>query len=937
MPHSLALVRRILFLALLTLFLAASPPVTAQYLPGAAPEKFEFFPGAQYDARIPTLEHVVGHSFGDTVSSHAEIERYLAALAQAAPARLRVTKYAQTWEGRALYYAVLGSEANIARLDEIKRGMNRLADPRGLSDADAEKLMASLPPIVWLTCNVHGNEASGGDAGLFLLYHLLAAQNDEVVKQILDRAIVVVDPTENPDGRDRFVNYFRQTRGRWADPSGAAAEHNEVWPGGRANHYLFDMNRDWFALTQPETRGRVVAYLEWNPVVFADLHEMGGNGTYYFAPPAQPWNPNMTKAQEQWLFKIGRNIGDWFDRMRFDYFTREVYDSFYPGYGEGWPMYSGSIGMTFEQASVRGVELMRSDKTLLRYRDAVQHHFIAGLATAQATARNARELIKYFYDYRRSGASEGQNETVKEYIIPPGRDPNRAAKLAALLMQQGIEVKRAEKPFTNPRVRDYYDSAPQSKEFPAGTFVISMAQPNKRLAKTLLDKHTPMDNAFIEEQLRRRKRRLGDQIYDVTAWSLPLLYDVEAYMAEAASSGPAMIKDALKPQGKLTGGTAHVAYLIPWGTRSAARAAADFLMQKVRMYRATRSFTLGETKFPAGTLVIKTKDNPADLHARIEKAVADYGADVQATSSTWIEEGASLGSGSVRFVEPPRVALAWNDPTSSLSAGWARFVLEQQYGVRVTVVRTQQLRFADLSQFNVLILPHAFGGYGNVLGDGAPIKQWVLQGGTLIAIGDAIRWLTEERVALLATSREYRSGKPEVERKEEPRPSGGAAGATPASAGAAQPSGGAAQRPPDAPPSDAAAKSDADFEKMIQPEREFPDATPGAIFRVRINSDHWLGFGYDKANVMVESANIFTPLKIDKGENVGVFEPTDKAPLSGFTWDDTRRQMANKAYLMHARSGRGNVVAFSEDPNFRAFADGLNVLFLNAVLFGPSM
>jgi hypothetical protein len=893
----------------------------------AQTKPFEFYPGATYDPAIPTLQQVVGHSWGEQVSSHAQIEKYLEALAKAAPTRTRLVKHGESWEGRAIYHLIIGSAANMARLEEIKKGLQRLADPRTLSEAEAQRLIDTLPPVTWLAYGVHGNEISSPDAALLTAYHLLASQNDPVVKEILERTLVILDPTQNPDGRDRFVNYYRQTRGREPDAQALAAEHNEVWPGGRSNHYLFDMNRDWFAATQPETRGRLAAFLEWYPVVFVDLHEMGGNSTYYFAPPAQPYNPNLTPRQVELLNLYGKNNSEWFDKFRFDYFTRDVFDSFYPGYGEGWPMFHGSIGMTYEQASTRGLILARDDETMMHYRDTVHHHFIASISTAQTTARNAREMLRHFYDYRRSAIQEGQTETVKEYILPPGRDPNRATKLAALLMRQGIEVKRADRPFTNPRVRDYYEDKVQAKEFPAGTYVISLAQPAKRLVKTLLDKHTPISKEFLDEQIRLRKKRLPDEFYDVTAWSLPLLYDVEMYAAEQASTASlTTLKEMPRPQGRLVGGRAHLAYLIPWNANSAASAAADLLRQGVRLYRASRGFTLNDVKFPGGTLIVKVKDNPEDLHARIERVVAEHGAVVYATDRGWVEEGDNLGSNYVRYVQPPRIAMAWNEPASSLSAGWTRYVLEQMYGVPVTVIRTAQLRNADLRRFNVLILPS--GSYTDVLGEAGirNLRGWVEQGGTLIAVGGATRWLTEERVNLLATTRELRGGKPE--REERPAQAGTPAQAAPAGQQAAP-------RPAEQKPTDI--KTEADLEKAIQPDRELPDDTPGAIFRVRVDNEHWLGLGYgEMTNVLVDSNNIYVPLKLDRGTNVATYLGEDKALVSGFTWEATRKQMPNKAYLMHQPMGRGQVVAFAEDPNYRAFLDGLNLMFLNAALFGPS-
>ena len=896
-------------------------------------QSFEFLPGAKYDPAIPTLKKAVGHDIGEKITMHHEAEKYMTALQQAAPTRIKVIKYAESWEGRSLYVMAIGSAANIAKLDEVKAGMQKLADPRKISANEANSLIASLPSTVWLICGVHGNEISSVDSALMTAYHLLAAQNDEVVAAAMKNSIVLIDPMQNPDGRDRFINYFRQNVGRFPDADLQSAEHNEVWPGGRTNHYLFDMNRDWFTQSQPETRGRTNTYLEWFPQVVADQHEMGTNSSFYFAPPALPWNPNLTKAQLDWLNRLGRNNAAWFDRFKFDYFTREGYDSFYPGYGEGWPLFHGSIGMTYEQASVRGLLARRDDETTMHYRDSVQHHFVAALATIESTAKNREALLRHFYDHRRTAIEEGKTGTIKEYIIAPGNDPNRAARLAATLMMSGIEVKRADAAFNNPKTRDYGDGQLQARDFPAGSFILSLDQPAKRLLKTLMDKQTDQDKEFLDEQRRRNKLRQNEEFYDVTGWSLPFLFDVPCYVAEQASagqfstltlSGPKPGERAnnlvlLQPQGQMRGGQAKLAYLIAWGTQSAASALADLFRQDVRVHSYDKGFKLNGANFPAGTLVIKLKDNPANLHERMTRLAADHGVDVYPTDTAWVEDGPNFGSSNVNYLPRPRVAIAYNQPVSGNSVGWLRYLIEQRYGYPVTTIRADQLRGADLSRYNVLILPDAFGGYTGQLGDGASLREWVQRGGTLIGLAGATTWLADEKVNLLATKREKRDKQVSAATGKEP-----VSTATGRERGESKDAE-AAKTPPADP-----------VEKAIEPADEFPSATSGAILRVRVNNSHWLGFGYgETTTVMVDSNRIFSLVKLDRGTNVAVYLPEDKFFASGFMWDDARKQIPNKAYLMHSRVGRGNVVGFAEDPNYRAFMDGLNVMFLNAVFFGP--
>lgn len=905
---------------------------------GAFAQDAPFYSGASYDPAIPTLKQIVGHDWGEQITSHAEAERYLQALTQAAPRRTRLVSYGETWQGRKLYYLVIASEANLARLEQIKADLRRLADPRTLSPAEANRLIETLPAVTWLAYGVHGNEISSTDAGLLMAYHLLAARADPLVQTIFDQSIVVIDPMQNPDGRDRFIHHYRQTRGRWPDPDPQSAEHNEGWPSGRSNHYLFDMNRDWFAQTQPETRGRVKAFLEWFPHVFVDLHEMGSNETYFFPPPAPPVNPEVTPTQNQWLARFGRNNARWFDRMNIDYFTREVFDAFYPGYGEGWPMFHGAIGMTYEQASARGLVVRRKDDTLLHYRDGVRHHFIASISTAEVAATERRALLRDFYEFRRSAIQEGERGTVKEYIIAPGSDPNRAAKLVATLMSQGIEVKQASAPITNAKARDYYNDEVQSRSFPAGTYVVSLAQPAKRLAHTLLAKHMAIEESFIKEQLRRYQKRMNDQFYDVTAWSLPLLYDVECYAAEDVSRGQlTTLQQPPTPQGRVHGEPAKLAYLIPWGSNAAAKALAELLRQGLRLYYTDKALTLNGRRFVSGSLIIKVKDNPADLHQRLTKVASDIGVDVYPTDTAWVDEGVNFGSSYVKYLKKPRVAMAYNMPTSSLSAGWMRYLLEQEYGYPITVINTQQLANANLKEYDVLILPNG-SGYERVLGEAGAqrIKQWIETGGTLISIGEATRWLTDEKVGLLASTREYKSrpsdkGQPPEQpaaatKPEQPKPSPPVA---------AQKDERKREEKKDEPKKEEPKPFNP--QEGIEPDKELPGVTPGAIMRITLDTEHWLAFGYDgDANVLVESRNIFTPLKLDQGVNVGRYMAEDKVMLSGFTWEDAKKQIAGKAYLIHQPHGRGHVVAFAEEPNFRAFSDGLHLLLMNAIFFSPS-
>jgi hypothetical protein len=903
----------------------------------AAQDKTEFWPGAGYDPRIPTFREALGYEPGERITTAEGIVKYFETIERASGGRLKVFDYGKSWEGRRLVYAALGSPANMKQVAEIRAGMQKLADPRKLQEAEAKRLMASLPAVIWLAYGVHGNEISSPEAAMLAVYHLLAARNDKLAERVLANVLVLIDPLQNPDGHDRFVHHFEEALGLEPDASPVAAEHAEPWPGGRSNHYYFDMNRDWFAVTQPETRGRVRVLQQWYPLAFVDLHEMGSDSTYYFAPTSAPYNPYLTKDQLDGFQLFGKGNARWFDRFGYDYFTREVFDAFYPGYGDSWPAYYGAIGMTYENATVRGLVVRRSDDSILTFRQSVKKHFVASIATLETAAENRQKLIEQWYRYRQTAVEEGSKEAVREYILPRRGDTSAVDKLAAVLGEQGVELRRATAPFRN-----------AGKEYPAGSYVISLAQPAKRLIRVLLDTSVNMDEAFVKEQERRRKKKLSDEVYDVTAWSLPLVYNVEAVGCGESSRGTfEPVKPVMVPPGAVTGGRAEVAYLAPWGTQAAARLLAAAWRDGLRVLSSDKTFTQNGRKYPSGTLIFKVLDNPRELADKLGKLAASTGAEIVASNTSWVDDGVNFGSRNVVLLKRPTIALAWDTPTSSASAGATRFVIERQYGHPVTPVRTQNLGTADLSKFQTLILPEAgFGaGYSQALGASGVqrLKEWVSSGGTLVGVGSAVAFLADPRVGLLAVQQELL-----------PRPAGeaarrpeGAAGTGPGERATAPASSAAPSAAPAAAPSAATAAegrtpgkllaTEEDYLKAIQADSDMPDRALGVLVKARLDPDHWVTAGLgETVAVLVSGRSIFTPIKLDKGVNAAVFLGPKELVASGYLWEENRKQLAYKPFVIVQRDGRGTVIGFTADPNFRAYMDGLNVLFLNAVFRGPA-
>jgi hypothetical protein len=777
----------------------------------------------------------------------------------------------------------------------------------GAGASDADRLVADLPVIVWLLHGVHGNEISSSDAALAEAYHLLAARGNADVDLILREALVIIDPMQNPDGRQRFVTSNLLGRAMEPDPEPQSAEHDEPWPGGRSNHYLFDMNRDYFALSQPETQGRVRVMLEWYPQVVVDLHEMSGNSTYYFAPPANPLNPLITPAQQKWFDTFGRANAAEFDRRGFAYFVREVYDSFYPGYGESWPIFHGAVGMTYEQASARGLRFRREDGTPLTYKAGVIHHFTAAITTTATAARNRERLLRDFLEYRRSAATVAQQGT-REYLIPPGPDRARSARLATLLARQGIQVRRADEAFQA-----------GGRSMPAGTYIVPLGQPAGRLIRNLLDPDVKLDDAFLKEQERRRRERLPDQIYDVTAWSLPLVFDLEVVASDRATTVRASDVDPQNPAPPATSSGAQdspIGFLLPWGSGTAA-AVAEALGAGIRIHSADEGFTQGGRRYEAGTAFVRIAGNADGVAGRMREIADRHHAEVVPISETWTDEGISLGSGRVATLKAPRVLLAWDTPTSSLSAGWARYVLERRFGQRVTAMRVSTLQNANIADYDVLVLPS--GNYSFSEDALRRLRDWIRNGGTLITFAEASRWAARDRTNLLSTDTLLRDGTPERESEDPSQGQGGQSGA-----------GARPEAKPDA-------SKPFDYNKAIEPERERPENLAGALLRVRLDRNHWLTAGLDnEIQVIVEGARVFAPLKLDAGRNVGVYDNADRLVASGLVWKEAQPLLAQRAYLMHQPMGRGHIVAFAEDPNYRAFTEGTELLFMNAVLLAPA-
>ncbi len=848
---------------------------------------------AQVDS-IPSPKQILGYELGDRYTRHSSLERYLFALKDAARERMRLTSYGETYEGRALYTAFFSSPENLGRLDEIRQNIQKLSDPRSTPSPEAEAIIKNTPAIVWLSYGVHGNEASSMEAAMNVMYQL-ASRKDEEITSILKNLVVVIDPLLNPDGHERFVQYEATHSGKKPVTDKSAMEHNEDWPSGRTNHYYIDLNRDWAWLTQRETQGRIAAYRAWKPQVHVDYHEMGYNSSYFFFPAFKPINKNFPRNTMEWGDIFGKANAAAFDRRGWSYWSGELFDLFYPGYGDSWPSLNGAIGMTYEQAGGGvGVRVKRSDENILSLRDRLEHHTVTSITTLRATAEHRERRLRDFQQFFAEAIQEGKSGPVRSFIIDAGRDPSRAAKMISNLCAQGVEVSKTSKDFSASDLHTYFTKGSLTKKFGAGSYIISLDQPSKRLILSLMEQEPALSDTFF---------------YDISTWSLPVAYGVDAYWtSHEISVASVPVRDRAEPPGGSVDQDATYAYLFRWDSNDAARGLVWLLQQDLRANVAMKEFTTsGGRQFPRGTIIVPVTGNPPGIHERIKELARQFHLTIFGTNSGYTERGINLGSDRAVRIRQPKIIVVTGPPvgTESFGAVWSMF--DQQYGLDFVPMKLDQLRGADLHDYNVMIFPDDAGaGYRSVLDSTAveKIKTWIAGGGTFTGIEGGAAFASTARIASVKIKEKKKSDESKKDTL-----------------------GGKEKK-----------LSDEELEKrMTVEERERKhrmQGIPGTMVRVKLDTSHPLGFGYDSAITVFKTSNTMFELS-ERGYNVGIY--TKSPRMSGYMSAENERMLEETPYLIHEQRGAGSVILFADDPNFRLYWDGLNKLFLNSVLLMPGI
>ncbi len=864
------------FLFALALLLAApplaAPPLWAQDLPLAELEMpLDGVTG--YDESVPRPEAVIGHEIGARHTRPSQVVDYFEAVAEAS-GRVVLESHGRTYEGRPLIHAFVTAPERIGRLDEVRQANAQLVESPGeVSDAD----LAERPAVVLMGYSIHGDEASGTEAALLLLYHLAAGQGP-AIDEILENEVVIIDPMFNPDGRDRFADWVNGNRGEVATTDPQNREHNQPWPGGRTNHYLFDLNRDWLPAQHPESQGRVDLFQRWHPQVLTDFHEMGPNATYFFQPgiPSRT-NPNTPDENQELTAEIATYHARALDEIGSLYYTEESFDDFYYGKGSTYPDVNGAVGILFEQASSRALkrETNRGD---LHYAFTVRNQFATSLSTLRAVAEMREDLLSYQRDFYAGATDFAEDAEVKAYVIShAGGDRTKAQALAQILQRHNVRLYELAEEF----------EAENGEDFEAGqAYVVPVDQTQGRLVKAMMERTTEFGDSLF---------------YDVSAWTLPLAFDLDYAEITGDPAGylGAEVDSVAFSGGEIIGGPTDYAYVMEWGSYFGPRAIYRFQEAGVEPHLMTEGFTAqvgGERRaFPRGAVVIPVGgrapsggDVPADsVRAIAERAAERDHVRLYAVESGLTPGGPDLGSRGARVLEKPEVALLTGDGTSAYNAGEVWHLMTERFRIPITLLDVEAMDRRDLGRYNVIVM--AGTGYGSGYG-GLPMEKlegWIEEGGTLITLDSATPWAVENDLLGLE-------------------------------------------------------ERELDLDSLFQdlPYEDLEDAygaqqIGGSIFRARLDPSHPLAYGYDAEVPFFRSGTTFYDPMEEPAANVATYAEAPR--LSGYVSEEMLEQARGSAALVTEEKGGGRIIAFMDNPNFRAFWYGTNGLFLNAVFLGGAL
>lgn len=814
---------------------------------------------SSYDASIPKPEDVIGHRIGTRHTTPDQVVSYFEAVA-AVSNRITLQRHGRTYEGRPLIHATVTSPSNHGRLEQIRLANVKLVeDPNSVSDSDLE----SMPAIFYAGYSIHGNEATGTEAAVLFLYHL-AAGKGPAVEQALENTVILLDPMFNPDGRDRFADWVNRYRGAVATTDTQDMEHREPWPGGRTNHYFFDLNRDWLPAQQVESQGRLEVFHSWKPQVLTDHHEMGAGSTFFFQPgiPSRT-NPNTPARNQELTGMIGEYHAEILDSYGALYYTQQSFDDFYYGKGSTYPDINGAIGILFEQASSRALETA-TDAGVLTYAYGVRNQFAASLSSLKAIGELRVELLKHQRDFYKEVPNFAKALPISGYLIST-ESRHRATLLAEILERHKIKMYDIDK-----------DLSINGKTFRKGaSMYVPLDQTQGRLLKGMMETSDTFTDSLF---------------YDVSSWTLPLAFNldyVEVPKSRGSIRGAELSKNDVRSTGRVIGGRASYAYVVEWGEYYLPKALNEMLAAGVRMKVMHEPFSSivdgAAYNFPRGSVIIPVHQQGVDaatIHALVASKSADEALTFRSVSTGLTPIGPDLGSDSAVYLPEPSVAILAEGRQSSSVVGEAWQVLSEHLRMPVSLVSEERIGSIDLTRYNVIVAS------GSVENTDA-IKGWVRSGGVLITLGGATSWAAQNGLADLKR-RDFDTDS--LYANETYATIGEARGA---------------------------------------------QSLGGAIVESVVDVTNPIMYGVGpRLPVFVRGTTVFDK-PTTPGTNAASYSA--RPELSGYFSDPHRKLLPNGMAVSVFSSGRGRVVAFATDPNFRQFWYGTSAVFVNAVFLGATM
>ncbi|CAM1344368.1 M14 family metallopeptidase [Tenacibaculum amylolyticum] len=806
--------------------------------------------------KIKSPQEFLGYKIGERFTPHHKVVDYFTYVSGQLN-NVILEKYGETNEHRPLYVAFVSSQKNIDNLEQIRQN--------NLSQAGISKNSKNSNDIaiVWLSYNVHGNEASSTEAAMQTLYELVTDK-----KSYLDNTLVIIDPAVNPDGRDRYVNWFNQVSSSPYNTNQEAKEHRDPWPTGRPNHYLFDLNRDWAWATQVETQQRLKVYNKWLPHIHVDFHEQYINNPYYFAPAAEPFHEIVSDWQRDFQTQIGKNHAKHFDRNNWLYFTKESFDLLYPSYGDTYPTFMGAIGMTYEQAGhgMAGLGIDTDHGYELTLVDRVKHHKTTGLSTVEMASKNAAKLnseFKKFFD--------NKNLAYKSYVLK-NTNADKMNRLTELLDKHEITYDYAKPGKVSGY--NYITSKKGSLQATAKDLVIHTDQPKGKMVKALFEPSTKLSDSLT---------------YDITAWALPYAHGLQAI---ASTKKVPSVKATKTQQKKNSAAPSSYAYVTKWNSLEDAAFLGELLSNNIRVRFSEKPFSVGGKSYKRGSLIILRHDNNTskNFDTKLVSIANKNNREITPVNTGFVSSGVDFGSASVKPINKQKVAVLSGKGTSSLSFGEIWHFFEQQIKYPLTVLDTERFNQINLSNYDVLIIPNGY--YGSILNKAGldKLKKWVSSGGTIIAIGNALKSFANKKQFALKTKK---ADTTKVKKKK------------------------------------------ANLTPYANLERENTNnLITGAIFKSKVDATHPLAFGYDDAYFSLKLGNTsYDYLK--NGGNVAYFTK-DAKNISGFAGKKALKKIPESLLFGEEKIGRGSIIYMVDNPLFRAFWENGKLFFANAVFLRNS-